>query len=196
MIVLTVLFSVHMPSNCYRAMIAIMKLTNLDIIDIEAFLNSIFTFSAESGPLNPVFEEAGYDSSNFIIELGPLFLIICGSVAFYITRYFLVRSLRNCGDNFITRRLRKRLMLIAIIVRFLIEGCIELGLVAMIATRKISYERFEYVQDGTAAVFGIMMLACLGIAPFYLLYVGNKLTKNASELTDRQKASYNALFEA
>lgn len=52
MIVLTVLFSVDMPSNCYRIMIAIMKLTNLDVIDTEAFLNSIFTFKSEAAPMS------------------------------------------------------------------------------------------------------------------------------------------------
>ena len=41
-------------------MIAIMKLTNLDIIDTEMLLNLIWTFNVESGPFSSVFEDAGY----------------------------------------------------------------------------------------------------------------------------------------
>lgn len=120
-------------------MIQVMKLTNLDVIETEDFLENLFTFKAPSGALNPVFEEAGYESSNFIIELGPLFILICISTTIYLLRFLLLRVLRRWGsDNCCTRRLRFRLQLIAIIVRFLIESCIELGLVAMIATKQVS----------------------------------------------------------
>ena len=82
MIVLTVLFSVNMPPNCYKVMIAIMKLTNLDIFPTESFLQDVFSFKAETSSLNAVFEQAGYESSNFVMELGALTIIITGTVVF------------------------------------------------------------------------------------------------------------------
>ena len=56
MIVLTVLFSGDMPENAKQILIDIMKLTNLDIINSEDLLNSIFAFKAEASPLNERFE--------------------------------------------------------------------------------------------------------------------------------------------
>lgn len=47
-----------------------------------------------------------------------------------------------------------------------------------------------------AAILGILTLICLGAAPFYLLYVGKKLTKEPEKLTPKQLMSYNALFSA
>ena len=57
-------------------MTAIMRLTNLDVVNTEPFLTSLFTFRSEAEPLSEIFNEAGYESSNFIIELGLLFCII------------------------------------------------------------------------------------------------------------------------
>ena len=88
---LTVLLSVTMPVNCYRIMIAIMKLTNLDVLDSGPLLESIFTFKSETPPLNAIFEEAGYETSNFILELGPLFVIIVVSTILYLVRRCLVK---------------------------------------------------------------------------------------------------------
>ena len=48
MTVLTVLFSVEMPVNCYRIMIEIMKLTNLDVINTQEYIDKIFTFKVET----------------------------------------------------------------------------------------------------------------------------------------------------
>ena len=142
MIVLTVLFAINMPSNCYRIMIAIMKLTNLDIVETEDILNQIFTFHVETKPISAVFKEAGYESSNFIIELGPLFLIICISSIIYLLRMILLKLVEKCGDNCLTRKLQNRIQLSVIIVRFLLESCIELGLVALIATVMVSFVIF------------------------------------------------------
>ena len=98
MIMLTVLLAIEMPSNCYRIMIAIMKLTNLDVIDTGPLIESIFTFKSEYPPLNEIFAEAGYETSNYIIELNALFVIIVISTIIYlIRRGLLILTEKCCG---------------------------------------------------------------------------------------------------
>ena len=174
MIVFTVLFSVDFPLNAYKIMIAIMKLTNLDIIDTENFLNSVFTFKVEAPSINAIFSEAGYESSNFIIELGPIFIIIFGSLCLYLCQLLLLLATRNCRENCLTRRLRKRISVSVIVVRFLIESCIEIGLVALIGIVMVEKQRFDYFQDGLSVVLAFIALICLGLAPIYLLKVGKR----------------------
>ena len=145
MIMFTVLFSVNFPLNASKIMIAIMKLTNLDIIDTEAILTTMWGFKIETDPISPIFEEAGYESSNFIIELGPIFLIICLSMLIFICKRLCTKVTENCRENCLTRRLRQRHNLVVIIVRFLIESCIEVGLVALISARMIDKDRFGYL---------------------------------------------------
>ena len=133
MIVLTVLLAVNMPLNCQRVLLAIMKLTNLDVIDTEPFLTGIFTFKAQADPRNEVFADAGYETSNFIIELGPLFIIIIVTIISFGFRHCLQSIAMKCGDNWITRCIQIKISTKVVIVRFLIESCIELGLVALVA---------------------------------------------------------------
>lgn len=76
LIVLTVLYNLNMPDLCFKMLVEIMKLTNLDLIDVEPVLVMIFGEFHETDPFNEKFGNAGYDSTNFILECGPLFLLI------------------------------------------------------------------------------------------------------------------------
>ena len=75
-----------------------MKLTNLDVINTENLLNSVFEFEHEAPPYNKSFEEAGYESTNFIIELGTIFIIGCLSLLFYLIRMILLRVINYPDD--------------------------------------------------------------------------------------------------
>lgn len=145
MTVLTVLFSVEMPVNCYRIMIEIMKLTNLDVINTQEYIDKIFTFKVETEPLDAKFSDAGYESSNFIIELGPLFFIIMTSITFFLARLLMLYLIRPCGTNCMTKRLRQRLSIGVVVIRFMIEGCIELGLCALIAIKMATKDQFKHL---------------------------------------------------
>ena len=175
-IVLTVLFSVTMPVNCYRIMIVMMQICNLDVIDVSPYLEAMFTFKAEWPALNATFADANYESSNFIMGLGFLFF-----VTLFSTLMFLLRLLcaRICcvpfDDNCIKRRLHSRLKLVAIIVRFLIEGCIELGLVALISIVSMSSEHWNSMQDALCQITAILTFVGLCMVPFYLRMAGRRL---------------------
>ena len=80
------------------------------------------------------------------------------------------------------------------VVRFLIEGCIELGLVALIALRMVNADRFTYFQDAFSIILAGVTIICLVYAPFYLLYVGRRLLDKPFVLTEREKKSYELLF--
>ena len=76
LIVLTVLFSVKMPETCYETLKYIMQMTNLDTIDTTYAFNAMFNFR-ETAPFNEEFDAAGYNSTNFFIESGALFFLVC-----------------------------------------------------------------------------------------------------------------------
>ena len=90
MIMFTVLFSVVMPVNVSSIMITIMHITNLDVVNeyVGEDLFELMNFS-ETDPFNENFDAAGYQSSNFIIELGPLFFIVVFYVFAVICKYLL-----------------------------------------------------------------------------------------------------------
>ena len=171
MIVMTALFSLKKPLNCHQIMIAIMKLTNLDVIPTEDFLNKIFTFEVEAPAFNENFEDAGYESSNFIIELGPLGIIIVLSTLLFIIKRLLKNLSGRCDDNWFKRRLQKEPRTQLLITRFLMESCVEIGLVSSISVVTVEKDRFNHFQDGLATVLAFIAIVCLGLTPFYLLYV-------------------------
>lgn len=41
---LTVLYALHIPPICFDVLISIMKLTNLDLIDVEFLFDAMFKF--------------------------------------------------------------------------------------------------------------------------------------------------------
>ena len=126
-----------MPENAREILIEFMQFTNLDVINTKSLLDKIMLLN-ELPPFNLVFEEVGYETTNFIIELGPLFFIIIGSLFFILARALLRRLIRKKGDNCITRRIRKEINYRLIIIRFLLESCIELLIIAIISVLRVS----------------------------------------------------------
>ena len=132
LIVLTVLFSVKMPETCYETLKYIMQMTNLDTIDTTYAFNAMFNFR-ETAPFNEAFGTAGYDSTNFFIESGALFFIVCAFIL-----WVPIRKLLQCignktkANNCLVRRIKQNPNFKMVIVRFIIEGCIELCLSSLI----------------------------------------------------------------
>ena len=106
-IVFTVLFIVNMPLNSSLIMIDIMQLTNLDILPVEDIIVAIFDFKVETEPINEIFEDAGYDSSNYLLLLGSLFFIVSFGIIVYLLKKLCVRITRPMLDNWFTTRIRK-----------------------------------------------------------------------------------------
>ena len=55
-----------------------------------------------------------------------------------------------------------------VVIRFLLEGCIEIGLSAMICVTRMSKDSFLKFSDSFSNVSAILTLAALAFAPFYM----------------------------
>ena len=63
----------------------ILQMVSFDIIRTSSLLTKVFKFDNElTPPLNFIFEQAGYESSNFILGMGPLFIAEVGYLLFFI----------------------------------------------------------------------------------------------------------------
>ena len=74
-VVLTVLFDIKTPLNVQETFLNILKLANFDLIQLDSFYDSVFTFTP-SEPFNELFLEAEYDTSNYIKLIGPIFIFV------------------------------------------------------------------------------------------------------------------------
>ena len=88
---------------------------------------------------NMLFEEVGYDTTSFIIELGPLLFIILGTGAFFLLKALAKVATCRFKDSWLTRKVRAKVHYTAGIIRFFLESCIELGLIAMICVKNVSF---------------------------------------------------------
>ena len=186
MIVLTALFSVMMPANCEEIMFMIMKLTNLDIFGTESLIVSIFGFK-DTEPFNKQFYLAGFESSNFFIELGPIMFLIFGFVVMCLLKKILSYVVLEIlgPDNAVTRLIFRPIPLRITILRFFLEGCIDMGLVAMICTMKTKLENFDSFWGSVAQIMAYICLLCLFCAPIYMGYLTNRFLKDPESAKNR-----------
>ena len=135
MIVIIVLFNVQFPFNCATILIDVMQLANLDLLEVDKYTASIFSFSVKSQSMNDIFEAAGFRGSHFTTLLGMLFFVISFSVISYLLKLLLKLVTKSCDANCFTRPLRKKVNTLVIVVRFFMESCNTIGLAALICLR-------------------------------------------------------------
>ena len=171
MIMLTALFTILVPKNAHTLMISLLKMSNLDIMQTEKIHEGIFGTSTQA-PFNAVYETAGYETTNFIIESGTLMFVIIAFILITGLKALLKYATRNCGENCLTKRLRRRAFLNVPVVRFLLEGCLDLGLVSAICLLKVK-NNFSYNH-----VIAIVLLVVLVLTPIYLVRAACKLKQS------------------
>ena len=113
MIVITSLFNSDLPYNSHAVNVQILQLVNFEFefLSSEQQLERIFDFSdtdafLDNGEQTPRFSQAGYETSNFIELLGPIFFAILAWLAYLVFIALLRMLCSPCNDNFFTRRLR------------------------------------------------------------------------------------------
>ena len=118
----------------------------MDFIDTQTFFVAIFdlretpsfrTEIEESGKQKSAFANGGYESSNYIMLIGPFFLLLIIYLTFKSLKWILVCATRNCGNNFFTRLIRRKSIFKVFAFRFLLESCLEIGICAMISVLMI-----------------------------------------------------------
>ena len=141
-IVLTCLFTrLEIPMSADEVMKMILRLCALDFIQTDKVLEKFGFRDTDAFDLIPddegnttsKWQEVGFDSSNFIQLLGPVYFIIHIFTVFVILKWIAEKMCVRCGDNFITRRVRSKIDFSGIITRFMLEGAIGMGIPALIS---------------------------------------------------------------
>ena len=102
---LSALFGVDLPRNAEIIMIMILRLVAFDFIHTEEIFEGMFHFretrwfmtkTFESGEQVSKFAEAGYDSTNYWLMLGPLFFIILFFAIFLSAKKLVMKATKRC----------------------------------------------------------------------------------------------------
>lgn len=175
-IVLSVLFNIDIAPNADMIMVAILQTVSLEFISTEDFIDEMFGGFRETKPFmirvdengyeHSKFVDAGYDTSNFVMLLGPIFIIVVAYLSWITIRLLLRLAFSRCDENFITQRLRRSLDLRVVVMRFILEGCVEIGLSAIIAVKMIEKEIFDDGSEIFSLTLAFLFLLLLIAAPF------------------------------
>lgn len=116
MIVLSALFRIDVAINANMIMIAILKMVSLDFIDTDSLLVEMFgyretpifeSFDKGGEELESKYGDASFDSSNYIMLLGPLFFIILlyltARILLRMAKFVCKRCSKNCLAKFLFR---------------------------------------------------------------------------------------------
>ena len=158
----------------------ILRLAAFDLFHTEKILNGIFHFKQTSS-LSQIFEDSGYIGSNFIIGIGPMFIMM---VMYFI--YLAIRGLvlKSCSEQKTFQQDRISQFMSKILtsfrdhsvettcISFILEGTIEIslwGFICLLYIRKNGVG-MPYFSEVFSNIFSFVSLVPLSIAPLYLLY--------------------------
>ena len=210
-IVLTALFRIDIPDNADMIMMMILRLCSLDFAS-EIFVDDvieIFDFKEtesfqpeknekedEEGEEDELkYEEAGFEGSNFFELIGPILIIAVVFFFYSVTKLSIKFCTRRCGNNFFTRFFRKRIEFSVIILRFFLEGCLEIGNCAMISVLMMTDETYDSFWEGVSTTSAFISLVCLFIAPLVLLRFINNYLKEIRETGIAEQSKHHKMFE-
>ena len=91
LIALTIFFDTLSPVNVQSVLINILKISNFDLYPTDQIYEKVFDFT-ETQPFNSLFEETGFESSNFILLTGTLFIFVLFYIASQILWNILIMS--------------------------------------------------------------------------------------------------------
>ena len=152
------------------------------------FLALILSAGCTPQSVEDIFEEAGYESANFFLELGPLLLLIISFIIYVpFAKVCQVCARKRTKQNCLTKRWAQPLNLRPKIARFFIEAVIEMGLSALICLRQASTKNFEAFWEAfsTASAMAFCVL-CL-LVPIYLLSIKKRFKR---EIRSTKKSQY------
>lgn len=194
LIVLTVLYTeLEMPDRCKHYLHKIMKYTNLDIIEVDDYLAAIFGDFVPTEPFSAEFEDLGYETSNFFLEMGPLMFLVMLFMAWVPIRKFLQLASLKCKENCLSRRMKQDPHFKMTILRFFLEGSIEINLSACICIKKMSSSNFEDFWFGVSTVLAFVAIGVQIILPLYLMCAKNLYFKDFA--AGNVESRYKDLFE-
>ena len=133
--------------NADDIMKTILKLCALDFMQTDKIYAFLFDFREtdafdlipdEDGEKNSKWKQTGFESSNFILLLGPVYIIVHVYLIFVFLKWIAKKMCTRCGNNCVTRRVREKIDYPSIITRFMLEGAIGMGLPVLISLVMVS----------------------------------------------------------
>ena len=194
MIVITALFDLYTPTNANIIMVSILQLTAYDFYQTEELYGEVLGLKQGSS-LNPIFENCGFDGSNFIIGIGPLFITyIIFPLYVLIHRIFRYFFKDQVSYSWVNKFLEEKNYTQAVLF-FLVESCLEIGLTGLISLKiRSTEENFGNFWNTVSTLLAIISVAGLIASPIYFMYASYKYHKYYDEdVTIREK--YHPLFE-
>ena len=179
LILLLMIFTVLLPQNVIDLGETVIQFVTFDFTlgQAEETLQSIFNFK-ESDPINAIFNDAGYSTSNFILGAGSLLFLLAGFAIFVLLKFILNLVTKNCDQNCFTKVMRKKIHYNLIIVRFLLEGCLELSLLATISLLNSDNWDYESIQETISQILAISIVVILVLLIFYISRAAYKIRFN------------------
>ena len=166
----------------------------------------------ETAPFNQIFNRAGYNTTTYIIELGTIFHITVGFAILVPIREIFKRVMkkRETSNRFLQYLKGKsdKMIYKVIIIRFLLEGCIELGLSAMITviilvksigeSKPLQPDGRRSLSQGRWTNFEIMSNTCAVLTLIGLLvslwWLNRAARKYFTRRDERTEKKYGKLF--
>jgi hypothetical protein len=102
MIIYNPLATIRFPLNVMMLYGILLPISSLDIISPEISTDVVFTMSPEETPYSDILDNMGYDSHNFIYNVGSMFYFVCllFTIVIFIVSSFLIKQLiRRCKGN-------------------------------------------------------------------------------------------------
>ena len=188
-LVLTALFQLDLAPNADMVMVAVLKMAALEFVSGEQYIDMIFGMREthsfdyrgevdESVLQSTKFADAGYESSNYIELLGPLFFIVCGYAVWRVLMIFLTLIFKPCPDCCCSKRLHSmQKNQPETVMRFFLEGCVEIGLSAIISIMMMDEKVLENEWETVSTILAFISLVMLVFAPIYYLKIVNSYLK-------------------
>ena len=184
-LVLTILFRLDIPVNLHDILGPILKLSNFDVFQTDLMFAFLFGFQ-DSESFDGVFDDSGFEGSNFIVGIGPLFVMVVVFVVWVplqlLLKWFVVfKKIKTSkiGKYLLTNGSRRFQ-----VMTFAMEGTLEIGFTACITIIVASRNENTVLTfnqtgwDWFAYILAIGALISLIIAPIDLsraAYYVNKI---------------------
>jgi hypothetical protein len=205
-----------------------LKLVSFDVIGTADIYNNIFKFEAAqeedesetkdevetelkperrlsekespTPPINAIFADSGYDTSNFILGMGPLFFVELVYLLIFILLPLSRHIFRDmpedghCARTSIWINDINKIESFSLFFRFYLEGAFEICINTLISFRMMSYKSWSTPQLCFANLFMLCNLVILIYLPFKTLGITRKFAR--LYWTDKQyRNRYNWMFE-
>ena len=154
-----------------------LRVSNFDFFHTESAMNSILNLDSDENsdeirPFNAVFEQAGFVSTNFMLESSSTIFFVAGFLVFYpLILYFRNLLLKKCEkkDNCLMRQIRSRkFVLKAFLLRAFLESYLGLGISAFICAFNVHAWKFTSVSMSVAEFLAAIQILILLTGPLYL----------------------------